>query len=113
MSDDRRSGRSYAIAVAAVRQACRRPNVWVRVWDHVPTLRTAETTFRLTLDLIQADRYLSTHLQVQGQSQFRLTLSEPYNDWLPSEALPPIPEPEPPPPEPAALSALEQLLEDD
>jgi len=85
---DRRSGRSWLMAVALVRRAAREADSF-RYWnfqDHLPEIPRSQqfaVIAPLVQQLIASDRRLSPHATYRRDG-FRLQLPEPI-DWLPPE----------------------------
>jgi len=99
---NRQTGRSYAIAVALIRQALRYPEQWIHYIDHVPSLprRERDRVCRSLVDyIINEDPFLRFLTFRVEQKRFRLvevptetivtsaTVPWPLHAWLPDERL--------------------------
>lgn len=80
----RREGRSLAIAVAAIRMACRYPRTRVYLFDHTNTSAGRQHVFLLVRDLVDYDYRLRSFADFSLDS---LTLNLPLSilDWMPPE----------------------------
>lgn len=79
---DRRTGRSWIIAVALIRQAARNPGQFIQARDHVPTGQAAQYVHFVIETLINEDDLLRAHREIQA-TRFRLMLPEPIQNWRP------------------------------
>ncbi len=81
----RRSGRSYLLAVAAIREACRYPGEEVVLFDHYPTQRMVREFLVTCIQaLVHNDPVLSPRVQI-SQGKLRINLPQPIPNWLPSD----------------------------
>jgi hypothetical protein len=116
--DNRRSGRSLTIAVAAIRQACADPGREVHVFDHWGDgHRGMNYIVSIVQRLALNDQRIADFLTVYRNS-FRIDIHEPIYDWLPTEeSLGTNPGPIQFPPElpisPLPPTAWERLSQDD
>lgn len=52
---NRAAGRSYLLSYCFIRKAMKHPNIWVRVWDHIPDHLAHEQQLRHVLNIINQD----------------------------------------------------------
>jgi len=74
----RRTGRTLALAVASIRQACVNPGVPIYYIDREMNLRD------IVASLVQSDYRLSPRVVLRSE-WFRLDLPQPLTGWMPSE----------------------------
>jgi len=80
----RRSGRSLALAVAAIRAACLNPGIRVRVFDHaMPSLEGVRFMMQHITDIVRTDQRLEPFFALD-EGTFTLNLPRPV-DWLPGD----------------------------
>lgn len=83
----RRTGRSVALAVAAIRHAASHPGEWVPYVDHIPNDSGRGVLRDIISRMIRADPLLSGNSEVQ-RGRFRFTnYLRPVRNWQPSEVV--------------------------
>ncbi len=80
----RREGRTLALAVAAIRQACLYPGEDIQIFDHTNTGPGRRQLQEIIRDMLQADYRLNPRVVLTERS-LRLILPEPIYNWLPPE----------------------------
>jgi hypothetical protein len=85
-NNSRRTGRTTALAVAAIRQACRNPGQQIILFDHASGNMTDMRRIMRNLieSFVNTDGRLRPFLQIRN-SMFQLNLPEPIQDWVPPE----------------------------
>ena len=104
--DQRRGGRTTALAIGIIRAACRTPGRAVPFLDHYANTSTQRhMMFRVVEGMVMEDPRLATLAVWPDRIALRLDLPRPLLDWLPTAdwlgpmptamlVIPPEPEPE-------------------
>src|ERR1700733_5810713 len=93
----RRTGKSFAIALAIVRIACKHPGTRIDIFDHVPLNAMRNLVLSYVSDLAGSDDQLRRHVNLTNRG-IVISLPEPLDWWPPdfgfamSVPTPPIPQ---------------------